>query len=151
MQALRIGGGGGGGAQRHAVTNQDGADKVERVCEEQDNERIAAAQFGFRKGLSTHHALKGIEERVSEALHEPSPGGFCAIIALDFKNAFNSASWKCIYQSLAEAKRMPQYRFRIMDSYLTDRKLRIVTEEGRIVTDLSAGVPQAALPVDLHV
>ena len=32
-----------------------------------------------------------------------------------------------------------------MDSYLKDRKLTIVTEEGRIVTDLSAGVPQGSI------
>ena len=72
--------------------------RMEKVCEEEDNEGISAAQFGFRKGLSTHHALKKVEERVSEALHKlPSPGRFCAIIALDVKNAFNSASWECIY------------------------------------------------------
>ena len=116
------------------------------MCEEEDNEGISAAQLGFRKGLSTHHALKKVEERVSEALHElPSPGRFCAIIALDVKNAFNSASWECIYQSLAEEKKMPKYLLRIMDSYLKDRKLTIVTEEGTIATDLSAGVPQGSI------
>ena len=32
--------------------------RMENVCEEEDNEGISAAhnQFGFRKGLSTHHA-----------------------------------------------------------------------------------------------
>ena len=67
------------------------------MYEEEDNEGISADQFAFWKGLSTHCALKKVEERVSEALHElPSPGGFCAIIALDVKNVFNSASWECI-------------------------------------------------------
>ena len=102
--------------------------RMEKVCDKEDNEGISAAQFGFRKGLSTNHALKKVEERVSEALHElPSPGGFCVIIALDVKNAFNSVSWECIYQPLAEEKKMPQYLLRIMDSYLKDRKLTIVT------------------------
>ena len=90
--------------------------------------------------------MKKIEERVSEALHElPSPGGFCAIIALNVKNAFNSASWECIYQSLTEDKKMPEYLLRIMDSNLKDRKLTMVTEEGRIATDLSAGVSQGSI------
>ena len=40
---------------------------------------------------------------------------------------------------------MPQYFLRIMDSYLKDRKLTIVTEESRIVTDLSAGVLQGSI------
>ena len=120
--------------------------RIENVCQEEDNEGISAAQFGFRKGLSTHHALKKVEERVSEALHElPSPGGFCAIIALDVKNAFNSATWECIYQSLAQEKKMPQYLLRIMDSYLKDRNQTIVTEEGTIATDLSARVLQGSI------
>ena len=66
-------------------------------------------------------------------------------IALNVKNAFNSVSWKCIDQSLAEEKRMPQYLLRIMDSYLKNIKLIIVTELGRIVTNLSAGVPQGSI------
>ena len=86
--------------------------RMEKVCEEEDNEEISAARFGFRKGLSTHYALKKVEEKVSEALHElPSPGGFCAIIALVVKNAFNSASWECIYQSLAEEKKIPSHDY----------------------------------------
>ena len=68
-----------------------------------------------------------------------------ATTALDVKNAFNSAGWECIYQSLVEEKKMPQYLLRIMDSYLKDRKLTIVTEEGRIAIDLSAGVPQGSI------
>ena len=40
---------------------------------------------------------------------------------------------------------MLQYLLRIMDSYLKDRKLTIVTEEGTIATDLSAGVPQGSI------
>ena len=39
------------------------------VCEEEDNEGISAAQFGFQ-GSVNHHTLKKVEERVSEALHE---------------------------------------------------------------------------------
>ena len=81
--------------------------RMENMCEQEDNERISVAHFGFHKGLSTHHALKKVEERVSEALHElPSPEGFCAIITLDVKNAFKSASWECIYQYFAEEKKI---------------------------------------------
>ena len=40
---------------------------------------------------------------------------------------------------------MPQYLLRIIDSYQKDRKLTIVTEEGTIATDLSAGVPQGSI------
>ena len=40
---------------------------------------------------------------------------------------------------------MPQYLLRIMDSYLKDRKLTIVIEEGRLATDLSVRVPQRSI------
>ena len=40
---------------------------------------------------------------------------------------------------------MTQYLLRIMDSYLKDIKLTIVTEEGIVVTDLSAGVSQGSI------
>ena len=120
--------------------------RMENVCEEEDNEGISTAQFGFRKGLSIHHTLKKVGERVSEALYElPSPGGFCVIIELDVKNAFNFASWECFYQSLVKEKKMSQYLLRIMNNYLKDRILTIVTEKGRIAIDLSAGVPQGSI------
>ena len=61
------------------------------------------------------------------------------------KNTFNFTSWECIYQSLAEEEIMTQYLLRIMDSYLKDRKLTIVIEEGTIATDLSAGVPHGSI------
>ena len=48
--------------------------RMEKVCEDVDNERISEAQFCFRKGQSTDHALKKVKERVSESHHElPSP------------------------------------------------------------------------------
>ena len=95
--------------------------------------------------MSTHHALQKVEERISEALYElPKRGGYCAIIALEGKNAFNSASWERIYKSLEEEKKMPQYLLKILilNSYLTGRKLVIVTKNGKIEIDLTAGVPQ---------
>ena len=89
-----------------------------------------------------------IEEgrRFSDAVHElPSLGGFCAIIALGVKNVFNPASWECVYQSLAEEKKMAQYLLRIMDSSNFDSKLTLVIEEGRTVIYLSAGERQGLI------
>ena len=36
--------------------------RMEKMCEEVVNEGFSAAQFGFRKGLLTDHALKKVEE-----------------------------------------------------------------------------------------
>ena len=48
--------------------------RMEKVCEEEDDEGISAAQFGFRKGLSTHHALKKIEESLGGYSRTTEPG-----------------------------------------------------------------------------
>ena len=121
--------------------------RMEKVIEKAENEGISPNQFRFRsKGMFTHHALQKVGERVSEALYElPKRGGYCAIIALDVKNAFNSASWERIYKSLEEDKKMPQYILKILNSYLTGRKLVIVTRNDKIEIDLTAGVPQGSI------
>ena len=117
--------------------------RMEKVIEKAGSEGISPNQFGFRKGMSTHHALQKVEERVSKALYElPKRGGYCAIIALDIKNAFNSVNWEQIYKSLDEGKKMPQYLLKILNSFLTGRKLVIVAKNGKIEIDLTAGVPQ---------
>ena len=68
--------------------------RIEEVCEEEDNEGgNPQPSSASARDCPTHHALKKVKEVVSEAFHElPSMGGFCAIIALDIKNAFNSVS-----------------------------------------------------------
>ena len=44
--------------------------RMEKVIEKAENEGIPPNQFGFRKGMSTHHALQKVEEKVSETLYE---------------------------------------------------------------------------------
>ena len=44
--------------------------RMEKVIKKAENEGISPNQFGFRKGMSTYHALQKVEERVSEALYE---------------------------------------------------------------------------------
>ena len=44
--------------------------RMKKVIEKAENEGISPNQFGFRKGMFTHHALQKVEERVSEALYE---------------------------------------------------------------------------------
>ena len=45
--------------------------RMEKVCREEDNEGIFAAQFSFHKGLSTDHVLKKVEERGSSRTTGP--------------------------------------------------------------------------------
>ena len=48
--------------------------RMENVCEEEDNEGIPTAQFGFRKRLTTHHALKKVEKSLGGSSRTTEPG-----------------------------------------------------------------------------
>ena len=68
---------------------------------------------------------------------KPKPGGLCAVVRLDVKNAFNTANWKHIYQALN--KRLPVYLMRVT-SYLQDRTLMVETHDGTKEIEITAGV-----------
>lgn len=53
----------------------------------ESGEKLSNRQFGFRKGKSTIHAEKWIHEA-----KKSSRSRWKILVALDFKNAFNSAS-----------------------------------------------------------
>ena len=80
-------------------------------------------QYGFRKGRSTVDAITAVVNAISKgkAGHKKRKG-FCAAVALDIKNAFNSARWIDFIMSLVR-KEVPEYLLRIIENYLSDRKV----------------------------
>lgn len=66
----------------------------------------------------------------------------CVLVTLNVANAFNSASWARIMQSL-EAKQVPGYLTRTLQSYLSDRV--ITYGENQTILNLSSGVPQVSV------
>lgn len=88
-------------------------------------------QFGYRKGMSTVDANSKVMETVEAANTGPlRRRRICAIAALDASNAFNSANWLKINQALV-TKRVTKYLIRIIQSYLSDRKLTYGNEDIR--------------------
>lgn len=67
--------------------------------------------------------------------------GLCLLITLDIKNAFNSASWTQIMDSL-HAKNISPYMIRLFMSYFSSRN--IISSTG-ITRETSAGVPQGSV------
>ncbi|XP_038106605.1 uncharacterized protein LOC119766237 [Culex quinquefasciatus] len=106
---------------------------------------LSDRQFGFRKGRSTVDAIKAVLEKAKIAV-EPKRRGmrFCAIITLDVKNAFNSASWDAIARSLHRF-RVPNYLCKLLKSYFENRVLLYETDEGLRELIITAGVPQGSL------
>ena len=67
---------------------------LNRLTQCTENESgLSERQFGFRKGLSTVDAIRDVVQSAKKASIQRRRGNrFCAIITIDVKNAFNSAS-----------------------------------------------------------
>ena len=50
--------------------------------------------------------------------------GFCALISIDIRNAFNTARWNSCIEVVVR-KKVPDEPLRIMDDYLSDRSTRL--------------------------
>ena len=46
--------------------------------------------------------------------------GFCALISIDMRNAFNTAKWNICIKAMVR-KKVPDYLLRMIDDYLSDR------------------------------
>lgn len=106
---------------------------------------LSDSQFGFRKGRSTVDAIRAVIDSAKVAVEKKRRGiRYCAVVTLDVKNAFNSASWAAIAKSLHDLK-VPDYLCKILSSYFENRVLMYETEEGAQTLVISAGVPQGSL------
>ena len=65
----------------------------------EDRNLLSDMQFGFRKGLPTIDGIQTVIQMAREAIKgRDIKKKYCAVITLDIKNAFNSASWDEIQQ-----------------------------------------------------
>ena len=106
---------------------------------------LSESQYGFRKGRQTVYVLKAVVKIAEEAAAYSSRSRrICAVITLDVKNAFNSASWQEI---LAELKRrkIDESLLKIIACYLSERK--ILLEAGNKIKEkkINSGVPQGSV------
>lgn len=106
---------------------------------------LSGSQFGFRKGRSTIDAINAVLSTAEVAV-EPKRRGkrYCAIVTLDVKNAFNSASWIAIARSL-HGLRVPVYLCNLLRSYFDHRVLLYETDDGPCELVITAGVPQGSM------
>jgi len=111
-------------------------------AELQDKQLIHNAQFGFRKGKSTVHAIK----EVQATLHEIKSKSIrhrncCVMVLLDIKNAFNTASWQKIIEKLEYGK-ISEYLINVLKSFFENRTIE--TSGGKKF-QAHCGVPQGSI------
>lgn len=102
---------------------------------------LSPMQHGFRKGKST---IDAISEVVNIATQAKMLGGYCAIITLDIKNAFNTVKWEVVLEAFRN-KGVDGYLYNIVADYLDNRILLYETENGMKEYRITAGVPQGSV------
>lgn len=103
------------------------------------NDGISTKQHAFTRNRS---CLTALDEalRAMDKVKKRGPGWVASIILLDVKNAFNSANWLKILQTL-ESLKVNHYLLKIIQSYFQDRTLHI--DDKTYV--LTSGVPQGSV------
>lgn len=109
---------------------------------------LSESQYGFRERRSTTDAIKTVVDTAAAAIEgERWLAGtkeYCSVVTLDIRNAFNSADWGQIQRSLIRMQ-APHYLTRIIEHYLSERRLRYHTDEGPKYAQVTAGVPQGSV------
>lgn len=109
---------------------------------------LSNQQFGFRRARSTVDAVNTVVTFIKQSGLNLGVRArnqmLCAVIALDIKNAFNSANWGHILSSLQKIG-APLYIVRILDDYFRNRLLLYESDEGTKTYNVSSGVPQGSV------
>jgi hypothetical protein len=118
--------------------------RIESMLPEHGN--LAEQQYGFRAGRSTLGAVERaikFAERAKQGTHRTRE--ICALVALDVRNAFNSASWQLILEEINE-RGLPSYIYKLADSYLNDRYIIATDALGSTEKiKVNSGVPQGSI------
>jgi hypothetical protein len=124
---------------------------MERILHEQIQQKLdnsgfhIAAQAGFRKGRSCYDNIY----QLTEAIHDSYLRGSSShlpVAFLDLQKAFDSVWHDGLLFKLAEQAHLPEHLLCWIQSFLTDRQLRVV--QSNLSSDwypIMAGVPQGSV------
>lgn len=111
---------------------------VKRVNEHLDANRIISPrQYGFRRHRGTENAVKRLLNDIDLArdLHN-----YVLVISLDVRAAFDTVKWSHIRREARKCG-LPSYLRRIIDNYLSERKV----SSGRDTLPMRSGCPQGSV------
>ena len=103
---------------------------------------LSENQFSFRKGRSTVDAIQAVVDIATKARRGTGKHkGFCALISIDIRNAFNTARWNICLEAMVR-KKVPDYLFRMIDDYLSDRWVIYKGDRRSFKEEMVCGAPQ---------
>ena len=129
-------------------------DTMEKILEEMIFQRIrghmvgesglSENQFGFRKGKSTVDAIQTVVDISTKARRGTGKRkGFCALISIAIRNAFNTARWNICIEAMVR-KKVPDYLLRMIDDYLSDRWVIYECDKWSLKEEMTCGAPQGS-------
>ena len=105
---------------------------------------LSENQFGFRKGRSTMDAIQAVVNIATNARKGTGKRkGFCTLINIDIRNAFNTARWSICIKAMMR-KKVPDYLLRMIDDYLSDRWVIYQGDKGSLKEEMTCGAPQGS-------
>lgn len=104
-------------------------------------DKLSPGQYGFRRGMSTMHAIEEFR-RVSQLATDE--GGVALAASLDIANAFNSLPWWAVRAEL-RGMGAPLYLRRLVEDYFRGRAVLLPTRDGMKRRTISRGVPQGSV------
>ena len=105
---------------------------------------LSENQFGFRKGRSTVDVIQAVVDIATKARRGTGKRkGFCALISIGIRNAFNTARWNICIEAIVR-KKVPDYLLRMIDDYLSDRWVIYEGDKWSLKEEMTCGVPQGS-------
>ena len=102
---------------------------------------LSENQFDFRKGRSTVDAIQAVVDIATKARRGTGKRkGFCALISIDIRNAFNTARWNICIEEMVR-KKVPDYLLRMIDDYLSDRWVIYEDDKWSLKEEMTCGAP----------
>ena len=78
------------------------------ILQRQNN--LSENQFGLRNGRSIADAIRAVVKTATTARRRTvKRTGFCALVSIDIRNAFNTARWKNCIEAMMR-KNIPDYQ-----------------------------------------
>lgn len=103
--------------------------------------RMSTRQYGFMPQRSTEDSLYDLMQHIRSKLQQKK---IVLVVSLDIEGAFDSAWWPAIRVRLAEEK-CPVNLRRVMDSYLSERRVRVRYAGEEFVRGTTKGCVQGSI------
>ncbi|GBL66849.1 hypothetical protein AVEN_211241-1 [Araneus ventricosus] len=97
-------------------------------------------QHGFREGKSVDTAINELLRKIQTARRD---GKHVLVLSIDIKGAFDNLQHRAIFKSL-DASACPSNINRLFHSLLQNRKVTLLTPQGRATKDQKQGCPQGS-------